>query len=110
MIMDDKLHNYRSPLVMSTGIMLGFLFNVAASWALRPSTGSKFREVVTASGLCLCIVLLLIVLYRILDIHYPRETADSYYKKTLHIYVVGISVAFLSFILLKMDSIYFPGH
>jgi hypothetical protein len=104
--MEDPLHNYRIPSVTVTGIFLGFIFNATASWASRPPTGSRFNESVITIALCSCIILLIIVLYRLLNIDYPRDKAVQYFRRTLHLFIAGLVVVFLGFVLIKTGTVF----
>lgn len=93
--MEDKIQAYRQPMVTATGIMLGFVLNFAAGWV---KTETQMPDS-WAYGVGMCIlsgiVALIITLYRILKMDYPRETANLYYQKTLRIFIVGVSMAFI---------------
>lgn len=104
--MEDPLHNYRVPTVTGTGIFLGFIFNATASWATRPATGSRFNESVITIALCACIILLIAVLYRILNIDYPRDQAVPYFRKTFNLLMAGLIVVFSGFVLIKIGTIF----
>jgi hypothetical protein len=91
-------------MVTVTGIFLGFLFNATASWASRTPTGSRIDDAITTVGLCSCIVLLIIVLSRILNISYPRDKAVPYFKKTLRLFITGLTIAFIVFVLTKVQN------
>jgi hypothetical protein len=45
------------------------------------------------------------VLYRILNINYPRERAEKYYHKTLLFYIVGISIPFAAIVVIVIKGI-----
>lgn len=102
--MQDPIQNYRGPIATVIGIFLGFLLNAVGTWVSQTGVRSPFKEVVTAIGLFCCIVSLLIVLYRMLNIEYPHEHAVPYFKKTLHLLFIGLTIAFLSFFLIKLES------
>jgi hypothetical protein len=100
----DKIQAYRQPLVTSTGILLGFILNFASSWATNAFTRHRFREVVVAIAITTCIIILLIVLYRILNIHYPKEQADKYYKTTLVLFIIGVAIPFIAILITLIDN------
>jgi hypothetical protein len=103
----DKLQGYRQPLVTATGILLGFILNYASSWAKDASKKPILNEVIVAISLILCITLLVTVLYRILNIHYPKERAETYYHKTLLMFIIGISIPFAAIMMIVMKSFMF---
>lgn len=102
--MEDKIQHYRQPMVTVIGIFLGFLLNGAYNWVGHAFVSTRSKETVMAVGLCLCISLLLIVLYRILNMNYPRDKAEQYYSLTLFLFIIGISFAFLSIVIIMMES------
>lgn len=102
--MEDKIQHYRQPMVTVIGIFLGFLLNAAYNWVGHAFVSKRSKETVMAIGLCLCISLLLIVLYRILNMNYPKDQAEKYYRLTLHLFITGISAAFISIVIIMMES------
>jgi uncharacterized membrane protein YqhA len=102
--MEDKIQPYRQPMVTATGIFLGFTLNFASHWVTNAFASDRLKEIVIGTGLIVCITLLLIVLYRILKMDYPKENAQAYYKKTLVLFVTGIGIAFLAIIITMIES------
>ena len=93
--MEDKIQTFRQPMVTATGIILGFVLNFVASWVKTDSpVGDGLAYLI---GLCVVAgtVSLILVLFRILNLDYPREKAQQYYHRTLVVFIVGISLAFL---------------
>lgn len=93
--MEDKIQAYRQPMVTTTGIILGFMLNFVSSWVkLDSPLGDGLAYFV---GICLLSgsIMLILVLFRILNMNYQRTKAEQYYYKTLVLLIVGISVAFL---------------
>jgi uncharacterized membrane protein YcjF (UPF0283 family) len=101
----DKMHEFRQPMVTAVGILLGFILNFASSWVRDAFSKHLFREFVIAISLALCIALLVIVLYRILSMHYPKDRAEEYYKKTLTLFIVGITLPFVTIIYVMIENI-----
>ena len=102
--MDDKIQHYRQPMVTATGIVLGFVLNFASQWANNAFTSYRFKEFVIGTSLCICVPILLAVLYRTLNMHYPREKAASYYQITLALFITGIGIPFLAIIIVMIES------
>jgi hypothetical protein len=102
--MEDKIQFYRAPMVTATGILLGFVLNFASNWVTKAFSTDNLREVIIGAGLCACITLLLIVLYRILNMEYPKDKAEAYYKKTLLLFLTGISITFLAVVIVMVES------
>ncbi|HMO32803.1 MAG TPA: hypothetical protein PKE63_11855 [Lacibacter sp.] len=102
--MDDKIQSYRQPMVTATGILLGFILNFAISWVPYPSSITRLRDVVSLFSLTGSVVLLLIVLYRILNMRYPREKTEIYYQKTLWLFIAGLACVFLGIFIVMIYS------
>lgn len=92
--MDDKLQPYRQPIVTATGIILGFILNFAASWVKTESLLSDTLAYVVGFCVLAGIACLIIALFRILSISYPKDTLESYYTNTLRLFIAGICLAF----------------
>jgi uncharacterized membrane protein len=91
---EDRIQPFRQPLVTSIGILPGFTLNVASNWVSRAFASNRFSEYVLAAGLFIHIRLYLIVLYRILNIDYPRDRYEFYYRRTLALFITGITIDF----------------
>jgi hypothetical protein len=104
MLDDDKLKNVRQPLVTATGILLGFTLNIAANWIPKAFTTNRITEALMALSLCVHIPLSIVVLYRILNINYPKVRAERYYRKTLILFITGISLYFFLIVLIMYES------
>lgn len=92
--MEDTIQPFRSALVTATGILLGFILSFMSSWV---KSDVPFGDVLAGIvGLCMItgISCLIIVLYRILRMNYPREQGEQYYQRTLRLFVFGVCVAF----------------
>jgi hypothetical protein len=102
--MEDNIQHYRQPLVTATSILLGFVLNFANNWVPKAFASQQSKETVISVALCLCIFSLIVVLYRILNIDYPRERVRPYYKKTLLVFITGLSVVCLAIIIVMIES------
>ncbi len=88
---------YRQPMVTSLGLIMGFLLNFLAGWAVHDNQVSEIKsiaDVVVAATLLPSLVLMLFVLYRILDISHPQENLEEVYIITLRLYMTAIILAF----------------
>lgn len=104
--MDDQIQNYRQPMVTVTGILPGFILNFAVSWVQYPYTITRLRDVVALCSLSSSVILLLIVLYRFLNIRYPRQKAQAYYQTTLWLFIAGLVSVFLGIIIVMIHSFF----
>ena len=102
----DKIQYYRQPIVTVTGILLGFLLNFAINWVSHPSSIYNLKDDVSLLGLISSISLLSIVLYRVLNIAYPKEHAEQYYQKTLRLFITGLCCIFLPIIIIMIKSFF----
>jgi hypothetical protein len=97
--MEDSIQPYRQPLVTATGIILGFILNFAASFVKSETVVSNFLSYLIAISIIIGIICLIIVLNRILKMDYPKEKGLKYYKKTLNIFIFGVSISFVGVVI-----------
>jgi hypothetical protein len=92
--MEDRIQPLRQPMVTATGIILGFMLNFLATWVKSNAKLGYGLGIVI--GLCMLVgtILLVLCLFRILRLDYPRDRADAYYNYTLAIFIAGICLAF----------------
>jgi hypothetical protein len=92
--MEDKIQAFRQPMVTATGIILGLMLNSALSWVRTASPlGDGLAYIV---GICVLAgaVSLILALYRVLRMSYPRDRGEQYYK-SLRLFIFGIGISFL---------------
>ncbi|HTS44499.1 MAG TPA: hypothetical protein VMH01_08895 [Puia sp.] len=104
--MQDKIQAYRQPFITSTGIILGFALNATASWAPKAFESIRISEIFMAIGTTVFIPLFIIVIYRTLNMNYPKEKAESYYNTTLVIFLCGIFVFYLTIVGVMVESFF----
>lgn len=92
--MEDKLQPYRQPMVTATGIILGFILNFASSWVKSDSLLSDTMAYIVGFCVLLGIICFILVLSRILSLSYPKDQFESYYTRTLRLFIAGICLAF----------------
>jgi hypothetical protein len=92
-------------MVTATGILLGFMLNFASSWVPKAFSTHVFIESIIALCLLVCVPLLLIVLYRILSMHIPEQHVEAYYKKTLKLFIIGVSIPFMTLVIIMLRSL-----
>lgn len=88
---------YRQPMVTSLGIIMGFLLNFLAGWAVRddPSANIDAKpDWIVVATLLPSLAMMLFVLYRILDIRHASEDLERIYVSTLRLYMTAIVLAF----------------
>lgn len=103
--MDENIQNYRQPMVTAIGIILGFVLGFTGKWATEPVSETTASDYFVCLGLLLSIVLLILALYRILNNAYPQKEVAVYYKKTLKLFIVGISLAFMGILISIVQTI-----
>ena len=64
----------------------------------------QIRDSIVAAGTLPSIALLVIVLYRILRLVGP-ERQLRFYKKTLHLFIIGISLPFFSMVVIMLREL-----
>ena len=90
-------------MVTATGIFLGFMLDFANGWLPSAFSKTLYGGLVVAICVIASIALLVAVLYRILRIDYPAERESRFYKTTLHLFITGVSIPFLSMILVMVE-------
>jgi hypothetical protein len=104
--MQDKIQAYRQPFITSTGIILGFALNATASWAPRAFESIRVSEIFMAIGTTIFIPLFIIVLYRTLNMNYPREKAETYYRTTLAIFLFALLIFYITIMGIMIESFF----
>ena len=102
----NNINSYRQPLVTVTGILLGFMLNFASGWVPKAFSTNIFIEVIIAICLVACVPLLLIVLYRILTMRLPNDDIETYYMKTLRLFIIGVSMPFITLVIIMLRSMF----
>ncbi len=100
----DKIQTYRQPLITLNGIILGFALNVAAMWVPKSFQSPYFAEILLAIGTIVHIPLYIIVIYRVLNMKYPKENAEAYYRTTLILFIIGVSIFYIIIIGMMIES------
>ena len=101
----ENLQPYRQPMVTATGIFLGFMLNFTSSWMPNAFTKEKTRDIIMASALIISLASLILVLIRMLRGFNPVEPA-RFYRKTLIVFVIGISIPFLAFLCIAIEKFF----
>ena len=71
-------------------------FAAAAAASCAAAAGStKILAWIVGASVVVGVTLLIMVLYRVLRMDYPRENAEFYYKRTLQLLIFGITFSFL---------------
>jgi hypothetical protein len=99
-----EIQNYRQPLVTATGIFLGFMLNFANGWMPTSFTTYKVRDSIIAIGTLSSIALLIVVLHRILRVIDPPDV-NRFYKRTLLLFILGISIPFLTMVVIVLRKL-----
>lgn len=94
----DRISQFRQPMVTATGIFLGFMLNFASTWIKDAFVKYMFRDIVIAVGMLVSLFTLLLVLFRMLRMHYPTHP-DEFYRRTLRLFLIGVGVPFFSFLI-----------
>src|SRR5689334_14008089 len=96
--MKNRIDMFRQPMVTTTGILLGFILNFAITWISTGFDRSSvtLKDKVIGFCICACTGLLIVVLYRILNIRHPdhEKHAEEYYQRTLMCFIAALLIAF----------------
>ena len=101
----EKIQQYRQPMVTATGIFLGFMPDFANSWMPVSFTQYKIRDAIIAASTLSSIAVMIIVLYRILQMSAPVDPL-TFYKKTLRLFIIGISIPFFSMVVIMLRRLF----
>ena len=99
----DKVQPYRQPMVTATGIFLGFMLNYTSGWSQQTISVTRFRDAIVAIAIISSLSLLLLTLFRILRMTDPADPA-KYYRQTLLLFLIGISIPFVAFIIVIAEK------
>ena len=93
--MEDKIPSFRQPMVTATGIILGFLLNFSSIFVKTETETSETMSYFIGLCILLGILSLIYTLYRMLSLDYPKDNSEQYYRKTLALFIFGVSVSFV---------------
>ena len=94
-VLEDKIGAFRQPVITTTGILLGFVLNFASTWVRNETPMPDWLAWIVGASVVVGVTLLIMVLYRVLRMDYPRENAEFYYIRTLQLLIFGITFSFL---------------
>lgn len=87
----------RQPMVTSLGIIMGFLLNFLATWAIEDEEGDTLSTMADYSvviTLFVAIAMMCLVLFRLLDLRHPEHAQGKRYDTTFRLYSGSILLAF----------------
>lgn len=91
--------SYRQPLVTSLGIIMGFLLNFLASWAI--SSEAEDAPIINQASdwlilitLFSSLILMIIVLSRLLNNRTDLENIGKHYQSTFRLYITSLILCF----------------
>lgn len=96
-----ELKDYRQPIIASIGIIMGFLLNFLASWAIENDEAAiqTVADWVVLTTLLSALVLMFWVLYGLLTPFQPKENVQPYYVRIFRCYILSLLIAFVGVIL-----------
>ena len=95
--MNSDIRDFRQPMVTSIGIMLGFLMNFLAQWAIADDDHPAVQtlaDAIVAGTLLVGIALMIFVLFKLLTNQYDTSQAGIYYQGIFRWYMAAILVSF----------------
>ncbi len=95
--MNHDIRDFRQPMVTSIGIMLGFLMNFLAQWAISDDEHPAIQSLadgLVAGTLLIGIGLMIFVLFKLLTNRYDTANAGLYYQSIFKWYMAAIIVSF----------------
>ena len=81
------------PLVTATGIILGFVLSFASSWVKSDTAVGEWMAFLIFGLVLAGMSALITVLARILRLDVAPEDAAGYYRTTVRIFILGVSLA-----------------
>jgi hypothetical protein len=99
----DKIQPYRQPMVTAIGIFLGFLLNFASGWTKDAQVTHRLRDVVIGVSFAVALASLLVALFRVLRMYHAPDPV-KFYRRTLVLFLLGISVPFLAFLSIILEK------
>ncbi len=93
---------YRQPMVTSIGIIMGFMLNFLANWAVTDDDQSALQtpaDWIVAGSIMASMILFAVVLYRLLDNRLSPQGQARRYAGTFRLYMAALVVAFTGFAL-----------
>lgn len=95
------IKDFRQPMITSLGIMMGFILNFLAGWAVEGTSEhpaiQSMSDWVIVLTLLLSLIFMLVVVYRLLSNKYYDDAQVRYFT-TLKLYMFSICVAFIGII------------
>lgn len=95
--LNQDIKDFRQPMVTSVGIILGFLMNFLAQWAIADDDQPAIQTLadgVVAGTLLVGIALMIFVLFKLLTNKYDTTQSGLYYQGIFRWYMVAIIVSF----------------
>lgn len=95
--MNNDIRDFRQPMVTSIGIMLGFLMNFLAQWAIADDDSSAIQtsaDAIVAITLLVGIGLMIFTLFKLLTNRYDTANAGLYYQGIFRWYMAAIIISF----------------
>ncbi len=92
-----EIKDFRQPMVTSLGIIMGFLLNFLAGWAVENDDGIAVQTTadwIVVLTLLVSLTLMIWVLYRLLNNRFAEATVNAYYQTTFRIYITSLITAF----------------
>lgn len=80
------------------------MLNFAAAWTTNAFKTNRQKDLIIAIGLALCIPIMIAVLYRILNMNYPKDRAEAYYRKTLMLFVAALIIPLIAIMASMIES------
>jgi|APTNR8051073442_1049403.scaffolds.fasta_scaffold03582_3 Na+-driven multidrug efflux pump len=95
----NDIAGYRQPMVTSLGIIMGFLLNFLASWAI--SSEADGAEIIDQASdwlilltLFASLIIMIFVLYRLLNNRADSPNNGLYYNWTFRLYITSLILCF----------------
>lgn len=100
----DRIQPYRQPMITATGVFLGFMLELTSTWITEAFSKNWRRDLIIAISIFSSLTLMLIVLFRMLRMDFPEDRVQVFYRKTLYLFLIGIFIPFLAFVIIMIEK------
>jgi predicted permease len=104
----DPIGAFRQPVITTTGILLGFILNFAATWVRTETSLPDWVAYIIGIFVIVGVICLMVTMYRMLKFDYPRTNPHAviYYTTTLNLMMIGIALSFIGAFIDLLSNFY----
>ncbi len=103
----NPAEKFIGPMMTAIGIILGFLLAFTATWVSALPNTADWSDAIIGVGLFTSIIFHIIAMYRVLN-NEAKEDENGYYRKTLRIFIFGLSITLFSLVISTIQTVITP--